>query len=349
MPRGCSGTANALVFIGIGVLLLPVFMARYPADVVLFAQACLVTVVLNSTQIVIRQSFAGTGQYWYCNLMHLLPQLFHLLVLVAVVMFDAVTWRAAAIALFSGSGLAVLAMLSPFVRTVGPRLRAAFQELRELAAFSARAAPSGLVATLSLYSDRLVLVPFLPARDLGFYAVAYSFSRVIQFVQPALQSIFLSHMSSQSPHQAEAAHGLAVRFMLVVLTAGCILLSLLGERLLGLFYGAEFAAAIAIFRWLVLEASLNVLAQISVQLYLSRERPGFASVLQTAMLAVSLGALVILVPRHGALGAAVALALTGALRWLALLFALRPVLGVRVPRLWLDRADLRAFAHRIRP
>ena len=67
------------------------------------------------------------------------------------------------------------------------------------------------------------------------------------------------------------------------------------------------------------------------------------------MLAVSLGTLIFVVPRYGAYGAAVALAVSGALRWLALLVALRPVLGVRVPRFCLDREDLRAFARRIKP
>ena len=70
-------------------------------------------------------------------------------------------------------------------------------ELKEIRSYSLRAAPAGLVTALSLHSDRLVLIPLLGARELGFYAVAFSFSRVVQFMQPALQSIFLSHLAGQ--------------------------------------------------------------------------------------------------------------------------------------------------------
>ena len=61
-----------------------------------------------------------------------------------------------------------------------------------------------------------------------------------------------------------------------------MLLWLAGEWLLGFAYGAEFAAAVGIFRLLVLEASLGVLAQVTMQLYLARDRPGLVSAIQGA-------------------------------------------------------------------
>jgi len=342
------GLGYALGMIVIGALLLPWFMAQYWATTLLFAQVCLVTVAFNATQIVMKQTFAGLGQYWYCNLTHLLPQLFHLLLLLAVMVVTLMTPAYAVIALFSASALAVLAMLPRFIRAARPRLAGVTGEMRALSSYSMRAAPTGLVSALLLFSDRLVLIPLLPARELGFYAVAFSFSRVIQFVQPALQSIFLSHMAAQEAGVARRIHDEASRVLIACLVLGCAALWLLGEWLLSFAYGAEFAAANTIFRVLIVEASLSVLSQVTVQLFLSRDRPGLVSAIQAAMLLVSFALLLTLVPMYGGLGAAVALAIAGALRWIVLLVAMRRVLGGPWPRLWLNGADLRDLTRRVK-
>jgi antigen flippase len=339
---------GSLVLIVIGAALLPLFLRGYPPATVLFAQLCLAAVTVNATQIVIKQSFAGAGQYWYCNLTHLLPQLFHLLALLAMIMVVTVTARGAALALFVSGAVAVLAVLPKFWRTLRPRFAAIREEFRELRSYSFRAAPSGLVTAFILHSDRLVLIPLLPARELGFYAVAFSFSRVVQFVQPALQSILLSHMSAQG-EGAPRVHDVACRILLASLTAACVLLWLAGEWLLGFAYGAEFAAANSLFRLLVIEASLGVLAQVSVQLYLARDRPGVVSTIQTFTLGISLALLLTLVPRFGAIGAAAALLTAGAMRWLMLIGGVRGILELPLPRLYLNGEDWRYLRARLRP
>jgi antigen flippase len=343
-----SGLVYAIVMIAVGAALLPLFMAQYSAGTLLFAQLCLVTVAFNATQIVMKQTFAGLGQYWYCNLTHLLPQLFHLLLLLAVMALTFMTPQFAVLALFGSSALAVVVMLPKFLRSARPRLAGVTGEVRALSSYSMRAAPTGLVSALLLFSDRLVLIPLLPARELGFYAVAFSFSRVIQFVQPALQSIFLSHMAAQEAGVARRIHDEASRVLLACLVPGCALLWIAGEWLLSIFYGAEFAAANWIFRILIVEASLSVLSQVTVQLFLSRDRPGLVSGIQGAILLVTFALLLVLVPAYGGLGAAIALASAGALRWIVLLVAMRRVLGGSLPRLWLNVADLRDLAARVR-
>ena len=338
---------GSLLLITVGAVLLPWFLRAYSPATVLFAQLCLAAVTVNATQIVIKQSFAGAGQYWYCNLTHLLPQLFHLLALVAIMLAITVTPRAAALALFVSGAVAVLVVLPKFWRTLRPRFAAIRAELGELRSYSFRAAPSGLVTAFIMHSDRLVLIPMLPARELGFYAVAFSFSRVVQFVQPALQSILLSHMSAQG-EGAPRVHDVACRILIASLTAACVLLWIAGEWLLGFAYGAEFASAVDIFRLLVIEASLGVLAQVSVQLYLARDRPGVVSSIQAITLVVSLALLLTLVPRFGALGAAVALLTAGAIRWLLLLGGVRGILKLPLPRPYLNGEDWRYLRARLR-
>jgi O-antigen/teichoic acid export membrane protein len=128
----------------------------------------------------------------------------------------------------------------------------------------------------------------------------------------------------------------------------CVTLWLAGEWLLGFAYGAEFAAAIGIFRLLIIEASLGVLAQVSVQLYLARDRPGVVSTIQSITLAISLALLLTLVPRFGAIGAAAALMSAGVVRWLLLLGGVRAILKLPLPRLYLNGEDWRYVRSRLR-
>jgi enterobacterial common antigen flippase len=358
-PNAVAGAAlvssfiSSTVMIVVGAIAMPYFLSGYSPAVVLFAQLCLAAVLVNTTQIVIKQAFAGTGQYWYCNLTHLLPQLYHLLALVGIALLATLTAQGAALALFVSGAVAVLSVLPKFLRTMRPKLfhwrRAGVRaELEELNSYSLRAAPAGLVTALILHSDRLVLIPLLNARELGFYAVAFSFSRVVQFVQPALQSIFLSHLSGQGEANSLRVHDTASRFLIAALSVGCVFLWFTGEWLLGFAYGTEFTAAAGVFRLLIIEASLGVLAQVTVQLYMARDRPGLVSAIQAGTLVVSLALLLLLVPRYGGLGAAIALLSAGAVRWLALLAGMRLALKLPLPRPYLNGEDWRYLRSRLR-
>jgi O-antigen/teichoic acid export membrane protein len=85
-----------------------------------------------------------------------------------------------------------------------------------------------------------------------------------------------------------------------------------------------------------------------MQLLLARDRPGFVSALQTVMLALSLAALLLLVPKFGAIGAAGALAAAGLVRWIALLVAIPTVLKLPRPRFLLGREDVQFMLRRLR-
>jgi O-antigen/teichoic acid export membrane protein len=205
-----------------------------------------------------------------------------------------------------------------------------------------------VVFAIATYADRLILIPLLPASQLGLYAVAFSFSRVIQFVQPAILSVMLSHLSGQTETAAKRLHDHACRLLLGGLAIGCLLLWIAGEWLLVFTYGADFAAAALIFRLLIIEASLGALSQVTVQLFLSRDRPGVVSTIQVIVLGVSIASLFVLVPRFGALGAAIGLLGAAAARWFLLLGAMKRVLRLPLPRLYLGRDDLQYILGRLR-
>ena len=94
--------------------------------------------------------------------------------------------------------------------------------------------------------------------------------------------------------------------------------------------------------------ALAVLSQVTLQLFLSRDRPGVASTIQVIALGLSLILLLELVPRYGPVGAAAALLITGAVRWVLLLAAVKVILNQRLPRLYLTRGDFHYVRGRLR-
>jgi enterobacterial common antigen flippase len=341
-------SSMSLLAIGVGVLLMPIWMVRYPHSIITFSQLCLVGVLVNSTQMIVKQTFAGIGRFGQFNLSQLLPQLFYLFATLTLIALGAMATRTAVVALLGGAALALLVTLVPFFRLVRPKLRGAMTELKPVASYSARAMLMDAVFAVATYADRIVLIPMLPTRELGLYAVAFSFSRVIQLSQPAIGSVVFSHMAKANEADRRVLHDRALRMLLACLLVGCAVLWAVGGPLLRLAYGADFAAANTIFKLLVVEASLGALSQVSAQLYLSHNRPGFVSTVQVIMLCVTLLALLLLVPVYGAKGAAIALLTAGTLRWLCLLGGVSSVLKQRLPGLLLTRADFDYVIGRIR-
>ena len=333
--------ASALICAAVGVLLLPFLMDRYTPDVVLFSQICLVSVMVNSLQMLIKQAFAGMGEFMRCNLANLLPQALYLFALLAVVILVPATAHNAVLALLGSGAFALLAALPGFLRLARPAFKAAMQELPQLASYSGRAWLMDVVFTTATYMDRLVLIPMLSPEQLGFYGVAFSFSRVILLSQPAILSVMLAHMSGRAALERRRMHDHALRFLVAALLVGCGLLWVIGEPLLTFTYGAEFAAASTLFRLLVIEASLAVLSQVTAQLFLSDDRPGVVSIIQVVVLCVSITLLLVLVPLYGAVGAALGLMGAGLIRWMLFLVATRVILRFPLPRLYLVREDFR--------
>lgn len=341
-----SGASIAAIAAGIAVL--PLLMSHYPAPIIVFAQLCLASVLVNSLQMIIKQAFAGIGEFGQYNLANLLPQLLYLVALLSMVSFGTLSMHGAVLALLGGGVAALLLTLPKFVRMVRPKLTGGVGEFRALTSYSTRASLTDLVYALSSFADRLVLIPFLPIEELGLYAVAFSFSRVVQLAQPAIMSVMFSNMSGRSRPEGKHLHDKACRFLVAALVGGCALLWLLGERLLVLTYGAEFGEANTLFRLLIVEAALGVLSQVTVQLFLSCDRPGLVSTIQVSVLAFSIGLLLLLVPTYGAQGAAAALVIAAAARWLVLLACIKFVLHLPLPRLYLVPDDIHAMLGRLR-
>jgi O-antigen/teichoic acid export membrane protein len=222
-----------------------------------------------------------------------------------------------------------------------------FQGLRPLCAYSLRAAPIDLVSTLAWNIDRLVLVGLISPAAFGLYAVSISFSRVLMVLQVAISSVMFADLASRPRAEIELFTHRAFRLMLWALVVADLALCLFDRKLLAAVYGGDFAAAVPIFRVLLVDASLACLSQVVMQTYMAAGVPAYASTIQVVSFVITLAMMFVLAPRYDGIGAAAALAIGSICKTTLLIFCL-PRIGVALPNPLPQLADLDGLLQRLR-
>jgi O-antigen/teichoic acid export membrane protein len=116
---------------------------------------------------------------------------------------------------------------------------------------------------------------------------------------------------------------------------------LAGPRLLVFLYGPEYRGAASILRILVIEVILAGVTQVLSQPFMALSRPGVITALQVIGLLLTIPLMVVLVPRLGIEGAALALLLSTTARFAFVLASFSRFLNLPHPGLLPRGADLR--------
>ena len=202
--------------------------------------------------------------------------------------------------------------------------------------------------------DHLTLTVAASARPLGLYAFAKTLTELLNNVSASVIVVLFPRLSSEPSARArtELAVGSA-RWTLLLGAAGAVAVHLLAPTFLHRVWGADFADALPLVDALLPAAVLLGLRNTLASALLAAGRTFAGSAAELASLLVIVPLLAVLVPRHGAVGAATAVsiaalvncAVTAALfartlggEALVALFA-----GIEVgPRLWRALASARA-------
>lgn len=170
--------------------------------------------------------------------------------------------------------------------------------------------PSALISlpqTINLRFDQLLIVAFLPARSLGLYAVAVSWSAAVAPSLSAVGSVLFPHVSAaKDPGRQGQLLATALQSGVLVAVATAVPFTLLAPVGLPLLFGRGFASAIPSALLLVPAGAILAYAGIAEQGLLGLGRPTTVLVAEVAGAVVTLGTLPLLLHNYGILGAAVA-------------------------------------------
>jgi len=321
------------VFIPMAILaywFMPELMHDYRPEIVSLARAIVILSVINIWSVMGRQCLLAEKDYRAFNLAGYASTFLYLLLLLVIVAFKAMTPRTAALAQVLGVTI-VLIPVGVLVSLTWRRRRAwARCSVWEVVVYSVKAAPIDFINVLASNIDRVVLVSLVSAHEFGLYSIAISFARILYVFHSVLSSVMLTELAAKGAAEIEFVVHWVFRVLLWGLGLVFAIALLTDVQLLSWVYGPKFAEAAPVFRVLLLEAIIGNFAYMLFQAYLAAGRPGLPSLVQTASFGVAVVGVLLLAPKFGGMGAAMALTIASTFRFAWLFFSLGRI-GVRLP------------------
>ena len=286
---------------------LPFLLSAQQPQVISAARVYLLIVFLYAVVGVPVGSLRGARSFTAWNIFRLLPTIAWLFILVT-------TWQlghASAVLLsrwyLAAAFLCGLPMLVIVNRRLQGPMRPDPSSAPKLMRYGIPAVLTWLPQTINLQFDQILMVAFLPARSLGLYAVAVSWSGATAPSLSAVGSVLFPHVSAaRDPGRQEHLLATALQSGVLIAVATTVPFTLLAPVGLPLIFGRGFAPAIPSALLLVPAGAILAWAGIAEQGLLGLGRPRAVLAAEAAGAVVTIGTLPLLLHTSGIFGAAVA-------------------------------------------
>jgi O-antigen/teichoic acid export membrane protein len=173
--------------------------------------------------------------------------------------------------------------------------------MREALGFGLRAWPGALADLANQRLDQLLMIPLLPPRELGLYAVATTVAVIGTTPASAIAAVVFPRIAAGQVHVLGPA--LRVTAVLLILTQGT--LALAAPLIVPIAFGSSFAAAVPLVEILLLAWLLTALTPVLAHALAGSGHPGPGSIAQILGLTCTVIGLAISLPTLGATGAAI--------------------------------------------
>jgi O-antigen/teichoic acid export membrane protein len=327
---------------------LPHWIPQYSATVIFFSRLFLFNVPIFAATLVGRAALESDGDFTTSNLSLLLTPLLTLVGLGAFFIAGHFTPVNAAWAYVAGGVPSCLLILKRVFDRFRPSLRLFPQSTRLLMLYGLRSYGIDLCGTMSFYVDQVLVVHLLQSGTMGAYVVALSLSRMLNAFHASVIMILFPKMVSKSTDTIHQLTGRAVRITTFMTAAAGLVVALLGPQVVTLLYGSAYRGATGIVRILILEVILSGVVQVLSQAFMALGRPGAVTLFQVSGLLLTVPILIVLVPRYGIHGAAIAILISTTIRLVAVMASFRPLLHMPCPRILLTREDARLMVATLR-
>jgi O-antigen/teichoic acid export membrane protein len=338
----------SIAALAVGVAIIPAALHLYPTDIVHGAQILMIFAPEVMLSLVLTAMLEALGEFKLANSTRYVPALMTLVSLTTLALSHKLT-----------PFLGAASYLAPPVATAvwtAWKLRHLFRirsfdprrSLRELFFYGTRCYAIDVLGALSAQIDQVLVVGILSATAMGVYVVAVNASRVLQNLHSAVVIVVFPSASGLDPANAIAMVGRAARISTSIAIIFATAFAVVLPVLIPLLYGPGFDDAVRVGQLLIYEAVVGGLVYVLSQAFMACGRPALITALEVAGFLVVLPLMLILMPRFGLMGAAIALFISTVAR-LTLLMASFPVfLKVPVPNLLPNLDDLMSFRRALR-
>ena len=171
--------------------------------------------------------------------------------------------------------------------------------------FSLLAYGGTLAAYLNYRVDEIIIAMFLLPADLGFYVIAVGLAERLWILTGAVGNVLLPHLTS-TPDRDPALSAIIARHVLIWTGLACLIIFVLAEVIVRLLFSSEFLPAVAPLRWLLPGIFLFSVGKVLVAELHAKEKVHYAAWTSALAAVVNILLNLLLVPRMGISGAALA-------------------------------------------
>ena len=176
----------------------------------------------------------------------------------------------------------------------------------QIASYGLRGQVGGLITLLNLRLDFAILGAMAGPAVLGSYAVASKYAELLRLPGTALTWVFYPRLAKLGQSEAASAARRMVRPTLIGIVLAAIPVALLTSPVMRLLYGAAFGSAVTPARVLLAGMLLAGASGVASAYLYGRGTPGLNSIVLGIGLVITVVLDLLLIPAHGALGAAIA-------------------------------------------
>jgi O-antigen/teichoic acid export membrane protein len=192
---------------------------------------------------------------------------------------------------------------------------------RGMLSFGGKSYVQTLAATLHLRLDQFLCAYFLTPADVGLYAIAVNFSNLLLKIPDATGTVMFPRLAGSSERDAHMATTRVCRHTLFVLALGVLAFAIGGPIAIPLLYGHRFDGAVRPLLILLPGLLMAALYQLLTRNFTSRGKQEVNIAAAVLALGLNVGLNLVLIPRWGIAGAALAHGLSYGAAALLLLIA----------------------------
>jgi O-antigen/teichoic acid export membrane protein len=178
--------------------------------------------------------------------------------------------------------------------------------LRKVVGYASPLYAGNLVQFLNYRLDVFVVAAFAGVREVGLYALAVSLGQLLWIMSGSVATVLLPRVAASSPIEGARQAAQLTRITLLIGVAGAAALALIASPLVHVVYGQAYAEAVPMLLALLPGVVAFIAANVLAAYVVGFGRPRITLIVSLIGLCATLSLDFILIPRLGAVGAAIA-------------------------------------------
>ncbi len=342
------GLALGIIAMLIGIVGIPHWIAKYDERSIRFAQYLMIFAPLTVLMFILSAILEVNFDFTSSNGLRYAPSFLVLVGLLVLVALHRFTPYASALVYIFGFVPPTVLLAIKIRKSFTFTLRDFCRSARRLLSYGLRIYVSDVLSIFGAQIDQLLVVGLLSAENLGTYAVALTASRTLNVFQNSVTLVLLPKAAGLAHREVVTMVGRAARVTTALtLLSGVALIATL-PLILPFLYGRDFANAIRVAQILTLESIIASATIVHVQTFMATNRPAMAAILQLTGLGLAVPLMLLLIPRLGLSGAAIALLASTVARFIVVLVSYPLLLKLPPPPLILNAGDIDYVRHVLR-